>query len=261
LRWLDTNEVGYSAWDKSEPHWDLKYRKYDVVSKNNNSSFPKNVVEDDESITLINNKNNSKTIIDKDRYNIEQFMDWSPDYKYAIFATNNYKLNPSGYVGLDTDENNLNFIPVKVNNPSLGAGGEESVGTKWYFNKGFLTYCEQEIWFADGSEPIELTHSGGGGCHNQDGFVETSPNGENAFIKFDDRFEIHENITGKKQKVNEEFYIEKTRLNPYRFSWINDDYMLIVANEKWIEANRINNIFVFDRKNNEIKPVVKNASF
>lgn len=99
---------------------------------------------------------------------------------------------------------------VKVEDLGGGAGGDVSTGLKWYLNKGFVIYCMQSISFVDGRGPLELTHTYGAGCHNEEGVVSTSPNGEFAFVKFDDRFELHTK-NGEKKVINEEVKIQKNK--------------------------------------------------
>lgn len=187
------------------------------------------------------------------------FSGWSPNGMYAIFL--GAKQNPYKpfWISVNTNDPNLTQTEIKVKDMGGGAGGDVSTGLKWYFNQGFVIYCMQNIYFVDGREPLELTHTGGGGCHNEEGFVATSPNDEYAFVKFDDRFELHTKA-GDKRIINESTPIQKSRGTPKNLVWINNDFMIIYENTFGGESTTQKpRVFLFDRNANLIKPVVDDA--
>lgn len=210
---------------------------------------------------LVNKQNNTEKLLFQ-KGEIYQFSGWSPDGTYIIFL--GAKQNPykTLWISVNANDPNLSQTEIKIKDLAGGAGGDASTGLKWYFNKGFVMYCMQSIFFVDGRDPLELTHTGGGGCHNEEGFVATSPNGEYAFVKFDDRFELHTK-SGEKKTINESTPIQKTRSTPKNLIWINNDYMLIYestfSGSVIGESSASPRIFLFDRKANTIKPIINNA--
>lgn len=188
---------------------------------------------------------------------IASFISWSPDGNHAIFSPE------SGDKWFDVDTTNLENPIIKRFSVKLdggGAGGDESTGAKWYFDQGFVYYCTQSIYFINGSN-MGLTNSGGGGCHNEEGFVATSPNGEYAFVKFDDRFELHTK-NGERKTITEIYPINKWRMGPQNLIWFDNDYMAIFENTNGYvigSKDEKPNIFLFDRKENSIYPLIKNA--
>lgn len=209
---------------------------------------------------LVNNLDNTERLL-FERKQSDGFSGWSPDGTYAIFTRYNADKAESIYVAVSTKVSNLPITEVS-RIWAGGAGGDAPTGLKWYFNKGFIAYCQELLFFVDGSKPLELTHTGGGGCHNEEGFVSTSPNGEFAFVKFDDRFELHTK-NGEKKTINEATTIRKTRSTPKNLIWINNDYMLIYestfSGSVIGKASANPRIFLFDRNANLIKPVIDNG--
>lgn len=227
---------------------------YDEYDKSGKYGFP--LYSDQKKILFKNNgyyllsNNQEKFLFKQD--NIYRFSGWSPDGTMAIFSKQ----------GTDT----LRFIALDTSNPQLpakdvqgvelfGAGGSPSTGLKWYFNKGFISYCSEHIFFVDGTGPLELTRTGGGGCHNEEGFVATSPNNEYTFVKFGDRFELHIK-DGTKTVIKEIDAVEKTRFSPRELIWLNNDFMAIYD----YDANK-KRIFLFNRRQNTIRKLIDNASF
>lgn len=210
---------------------------------------------------LTDTRNNTEKLL-FEKGEIYHFSGWAPDGSYVVFL--GAKQNPfkNMWMSVNTIDPNLPKTEIKVRNLAGGAGGEASTGLKWYFNKGFVMYCMEDIFFVDGRESLELTHTRGGGCHNEEGFVATSPNGEYAFVKFDDRFELHTQ-SGEKQTINESTPINKTRSTPKNLVWINNDYMIIYESTfvGSILGESSNNpkIYLFDKNANVIKPIVNNA--
>lgn len=83
--------------------------------------------------------------------------------------------------------------------------------------------------------------------------------GEYAFVKFKDRFELHTK-NGEKKVINETTPLAKGRGVPMNLIWVNDDYMAIF--ERTTNADYGTGkpkIYLFDRKANAIKPVIENA--
>lgn len=188
------------------------------------------------------------------------FIGWSPDGVFAIFQVNKPS-SDSSWVSINTTQSNPKPVSVLVKNLAGGAGGEFPAGPKWYFNKVFILDCQQELFFVDGvTAPLELTNTGGGGCHNSEGFVATSPNGQYAFVKFGNRFELH-NLNGEKVIIKEVNPLEKSRLTPKNLIWVNNDYMAIF--ERTTNADygtgKKPRVFLFDRKGNQIKTLIENA--
>lgn len=196
-------------------------------------------------------------IADKD---IKSFRGWSPDGIYAIFSTSLQKEVSGQLPGNIWYAINVNDSRVSTKKTIVYSGtadDEASRGNKWYFNEGFVSYCSQYLSYLDGREPFELTHSGGGGCQNAEGFVSTSPNGEYAFIKYSNRFEIHQK-DGKKFVVSESINIPKGKGVPKNFLWINNDY-LVIFESAYNNTDKNPRVFLFDRKANKIYPLIENA--
>lgn len=218
---------------------------------------------------LILYKNKKYYIVDKstnreeflfDNTDRMSFTGWSPDGVFAIFQVNKPSTD-SSWISINTTQSNPKPVSVSVKNLAGGAGGDIPAGPKWYFNKAFLLDCQQELLFVDGvTSPMELTHTGGGGCHNSEGFVATSPNDQYAFVKFGDRFELH-TLNGEKTVIKETSPLEKSRLTPKNLIWINNDYMVIFerATNADYGTGKKPRVFLFDRKANEIKPLIENA--
>jgi len=188
-----------------------------------------------------------------------QFTGWSPDGRYAIFLR--MKQNSDDiWISVDTDDPKLSKTEITIPYGVGGAGGDVSTGLKWYFNQGFVPYCMESIFFVDNKEPLELTHSSGGGCHNEEGFVATSPNGEFAFVKFDDRFELHTK-SGKKKIINETIPLRKTRSTPKNLVWLDNNHMIIFEDTFGPDSGNPEEpkIFLFTREKNTIEPLVTNG--
>jgi len=143
---------------------------------------------------------------------------------------------------------------------SGAAGGDPSTGLKWLFNEAFISYCSQHLSSIDGKQPLELTNDGGGGCHNEEGFVSTSPNGDFAFLKFKDHFELRSK-NGDIKKVVEATQLAKGRGAPKNLIWLDNDHMIIFQSAYSGGSNypESPNIYLFDRKTNIIKPLVQNG--
>lgn len=202
--------------------------------------------------------NNETLLFDKNSVN--KFLDWSPSGRYAIFESVRKPTETFDAYELVVDTENITTPPKEIIVGRGGAGGDFSTGRKWYFEKGFVVYCRQELYFVDGSEPLKLTNSDGGGCHNEEGFVATSPNSEYAFVKFSDRFELHTR-NGDKTVIKETQKQTKGRSAPKNLIWLSDDYMIIFGNATggYAFADEIPKVYLFDRKNNVVKPLIKNA--
>jgi hypothetical protein len=152
-------------------------------------------------------------------------------------------------------------VPVKVLVEQGAAGGSFSVGTQWYFDKGFISFCSQSLSYIDGSEPTKLTESSGGGCHNEGGYVATSPNEQHVFVKYADRFELH-SATGAKTKVIETTAINKDRGTPKNFRWIGNDYLIMfetIINPYIYDEDATAFVHLFDRSKNQVTPLIDNA--
>lgn len=191
------------------------------------------------------------------------FDGWSPNGQYAVFSTEipaqTQELPSTIWFVVDTLDTSFPMTEVIVKRGA--AGGAFSIGTQWYFNSAFVAYCSQSLSNIDGSEPTTLTTDGGGGCHNQDGFVATSPNGQFSLVKYADRFELH-NITGQKTVVTETTPIAKGRGAPTNLRWINDDYAYFF--ESLVDPQAYSDdatafVHLFDRKKNQITPLIDGA--
>lgn len=195
---------------------------------------------------------------------VSGFQNWSPDGKYAIFSTHRVFQNEAdsdGIIWLAFDIANLAISPKEIMVSASGAGGEPGTTDMWYFDKAFVTYCSESLAFLDGSVPLQLTNSGGGGCNNQEGFVATSPEGKYAFVKFSDRFELHD-LAGNKQVVNETKVIQKNRSFPKNMYWLDDNYMVMFDSPgggMLYEAEEKPKIRLYNRSTNTLKPIVEDG--
>lgn len=210
---------------------------------------------------LVNNNNTETYLFDKNL--VRDFRGFSPDGKYAIFSSTK-----------QAPENSQAFseiwYAVNTTNPSEAkkeilvmsgtAGGEFSTGLKWLFSDAFISYCSQHLSFVDGREPVELTNDGGGGCHNEEGFVATSPNGDFAFLKFKEHFELRSK-TGEVRKIAETTQLTKGRGAPKNLIWLDNDNMIIFQSTYGggINYPKPPNIYLFDRKTNTIKLLVQDG--
>src|SRR3989344_643278 len=202
----------------------------------------------------------NKEILLFDKTQITGFLHWSPSGRYAVFESIKKPTKAFNTIELIVDTQNLSATPKEITVGLGSAGGDFSTGRKWYFEKGFVTYCRQDLYFVDGSQPLELTNDGGGGCHNEEGFVATSPGGEYAFVKFKDRFEVHTK-DGNKTAIKETTALTKARGEPKNLIWLNDDYMVIFESTYggYSGSDKKPNVHLFDRKANIIKPLIENA--
>lgn len=193
--------------------------------------------------------------------NTTPFLEWSPDGRYAFFATPEQTTDFYGLVEIVVDTHNLNNPPIKLAVGRGAAGGDFPTGRKWYFDQGFVPDCREEMYFLDGRSPLQLTKAGegeGGGCHNTEGFVATSPGGQYAVLKFQDRFELHQK-DGTRLVIEEAEPVRKGRGIPKNFIWINDDFMIIYESAYGYHYGETPTIYLFDRQANIIKPVIENA--
>jgi hypothetical protein len=190
---------------------------------------------------------------------VNDFLDWSPSGRYAIFASAEQSANDFEVIELVVDTQQPDTVTEIVVGRGA-AGGDISTGRKWYFEQGFVVYCREELYFTDGRPPLQLTNDSGGGCHNEEGFVATSPGGEYAFLKFQDRFELHD-IDGNAIVVQEAEAVAKGRLTPKNFIWRNDDYMIMFESVSGGNNGGIENpkVYLFDHQANIIKPLIENA--
>lgn len=185
---------------------------------------------------------------------------WSPNGRYALFDTFE-KDSGTHFKSLDTFSAKPQLQEVSVLSFG-GAGGGRPAGTQWYFNQGFVVDCSPLLYFVNGSVPLSLTHEGGGGCSNSEGYVATSPDGKYAFIKMLDHFELH-TLEGEKIRVNGGKDITIGRGRPGVFRWYNDKIMLLYENESGLmyEQSVPSRIFLYDREKNTLYPLISNASF
>jgi len=213
----------------------------------------------DDAYYLVNQAENSEKLLVKDA-TITVFRGWSPDGVYALFNSTKIIENPNpvgiwyAYNTIDTTQPRKE---IKVE--SGAAGGEPSTGEKWFFNRAFVSHCSQSLSYLDGKNPMVLTNSGGGGCHNEEGFVSTSPDGAYAFLKFSDRFELY-GSDGTKKIISETMPMPKGRGAPKNLIWLSNDYMAIF--ESTYKSDHKDNkatLFLYDRNANTITPIVENA--
>ncbi len=265
---LPDNKVKYAIYDPSSGaelasetldymQRDAGYRGYPLYS-------PQKIIRyKDRKYYLVNQDTGVETLLIEGE-DIDVFRGWSPDGKYALFDTR--KTAPkherafSGiWLAVNTDNPNEQHREVFV---LFGAaGGDFSTGNKWYFNKAFFGYCSEHLVFIDGSDPIELTNSGGGGCNNEEGFVATSPSGKYAFVKFADRFELH-TVEGQKQVVNEATKLSKGRGFPKNLIWLDDDNMIMferVYSGDTYGEQEPPKIHIYNRQTNTLKPLISDA--
>ncbi len=207
-------------------------------------------------------KTSNKEVLLLSKSLVNSFLDWSPDGRYAIFESVKNPTEAFDAYELVIDTQNPTATPKEITVGRGGAGGDFSTGREWYFGKAFVAYCRQDLYFIDGSTPLQLTNDGGGGCHNEDGFVATSPNDEYAFLKFKDRFELR-NKDGGKSVIQESTPLAKGRGAPKNLIWLNDDYMAIFSSTygggSYSGQTDKPKIYLFDRKANIIKPLIENA--
>jgi hypothetical protein len=201
---------------------DAGYRGFPIYSEQ------KAVRYKDNKYYLFNPSTGSETLL-LEGEEVEDFRGWSPDGKYALFNTN--KAAPEherafADVWYVVNTGNLSEPKKEVIVLHGAAGGDFSTGNKWYFDKAFVSYCSQYLTYLDGKKPLELTSEGGGGCHNEEGFVATSPNGGYAFVKFADRFELHDRGGGV-QVVDESTLLSKGRSFPKNFMWLDNNNMIM----------------------------------
>jgi hypothetical protein len=208
---------------------------------------------------LVNENSNTETFLFS-RNQVKGFLDWSPNGRYAIFESAEKPRENVDIIELVVDTQNPKIPPKKIGVGRGSAGGEISTGRKWYFEKGYVTYCRQELYFVDGSSPLQLTHDDGGGCHNEEGFVATSPSRQYAFVKFADRFELHTKH-GDKKIVHELTPLTKNTTTPKNLIWLNDDYVAIFESTYGGHpvTGKKPKIYLFDRKANTIRPVIENG--
>lgn len=236
---------------------DAGYRGYPLFNEHKAISYK------NKKYFLRNPSSNSETVLLDDK-SVQDFRGWLPDGKYALFSTDKQTPEQESAFGSI-------YYAVNTDNPSEpkkeilvlhgAAGGSFATGNKWYFDKAFASYCSQYLTYLDGTKPLELTNSGGGGCHNEEGFVATSPNGNYAFVKFADRFELH-GQDGSKQVVKESTPLTKGRGFPQNLIWLNNDYMVMFESAyggSSYGGEEKPKIHIYDRQNNTLKPLVQNA--
>jgi hypothetical protein len=213
----------------------------------------------DDKYYLVDNASNEETFL-FDRDQVAGFLGWSPEGRYALFES--AKELTEAYVATEfvVDTQNPGATASEIFVGRGAAGGDFPTGRKWYFEKGFVAYCREELYYVDGSPPLQLTNDSGGGCHNEEGFVATSPGGEYAFVKFQDRFELHSR-DGNVTVVAEAEPILKGRGMPKNFIWVNDDYLVIFERTYSGDygTGESPKVYLFDRQANVIKPLIENA--
>jgi hypothetical protein len=223
-----------------------------------NESLEKVIRFEDDSYYLVDTVSGEETLL-FDSSEVMGVVGWSPSSRYVIFDS--VKASPANFefYELVVDTQNLDSVTEIVVGTG-GAGGEISTGRKWYFEEGFATYCREELYYIDGRPPLPLTTDGGGGCNNEEGFVATSPGGDYAFLKFQDRFELHDQ-NGDVTVIEEAEPIVKARWTPKNFIWVNDDYMIIFESVYGgINSGTENpTIYLFDRQANIVRPFLENA--
>lgn len=224
-------------------------------------SEQKTVIAENNTYYLLNPQSQEKTLLIEDG-EIRSFQGWSPDGRYALFETRGPASEPNllGMVWYAVDTTTPSYPKTTLVVEAGGAGGDFSVGDQWYFDKGFITYCSQSLSFVDGSAPLTLTQSGGGGCHSQGGFVTTTPNGQYALVKFMDRFELH-TLSGSKQTVVETTEIPKGRGAPSVFQWLGNEYVVIFesTNDPSDYYSRTAFVHLYNRHTNQITPIIDDA--
>lgn len=214
---------------------------------------------EDEKYYLVDNARNEETFL-FEAAQVTTFLDWSPSGRYAIFASTKVPGDDFEVIEFVFDTQNLGASVMEITVGRGAAGGDLPAGRKWYFEEGFVPYCREELYFVDDSPPWQLTNDGGGGCNNEEGFVATSPNGEYAFIKFKDRFELHD-TDGNVAVVQETEALAKGRGAPKNFIWLNDDQMIIFESAyEWGDGPAGSpKDYLFDRLANTISPLIENA--
>ena len=214
---------------------------------------------EDERYYLVDNTLDEETFLfEADQ--VTTFLDWSPSGRYAIFASTKVPEEYFKVIEFVFDTQNPGASVKEITVGIGAAGGDLPAGRKWYFEKGFVPYCREELYFVDGSPPWQLTNEGGGGCNNEEGFVATSPNGEYAFVKFQDRFELHD-IDDNVTVVQETEALAKGRGMPKNFIWLNDVQMIIFESAYEWENGPAGSpkVYLFDRLANTISTLIENA--
>lgn len=264
---LPDNKVEFAIYDPASSK-EVVTREIEYEDKDPGyGAFPlfneqKTISFKDKKYFLTNPTTNSETLLLDDQA-VQGFRGWSPNGQYALFSTN--KQAPEDERAFVTiyyviNTKNLSEPKKEISVLHGAAGGNFSTGMKWYFNKAFASYCSVYLTYLDGTKPLELAKSGGGGCHNEEGFVATSPNGQYAFVKFTDRFELH-NQYGAKQVVKEVEPLSRRRGSPENFIWLSNDYMVIFE-DTLSGANygdETTTVYIYDRRNNTLKPLIQNA--
>lgn len=208
---------------------------------------------------LIDKRQNKEFFLfDKDE--VKEFLTWSLGGRYAIFERSKKAPTALNAIELVVDTQNPNKKPREIVVGRGDAGGELTTGRKWYFEKAFVVDCRQKLYFIDGRKPLQLTNERGGGCHNAEGFVATSPDGNYAFLKLQDHFELHSK-EGESQKIIEITKVKKGRNSPKNLIWLDNNQMLIFQSTYGKNNNYSEppNIYLFDRKSNTIKLIVKHG--
>jgi len=188
---------------------------------------------------------------------VKKFLGLSPDGKVALFLENNK----------ETEIGNLPFltwIAVEFDGPAFsqsklkvmrGYGGSSTPWSLiWYFDLGFASPCSDSLNFVDARDPIQLIDlrsSKGAMCNSIDNLLAMSPDGNNAFLKVLDHFEIHEKASDgkiiKKSLVPE----DKNSLDATRLVWIDNKSLVVYTRTK---------IYLYEKGTNTIKRILENAS-
>ncbi|MAG59572.1 hypothetical protein CMO96_02160 [Candidatus Woesebacteria bacterium] len=249
-----------------------KETTFNVIIDQNKSTYADTMVSGEfpfNTNKLIRYKDNKYYLVDKlgnkedfllDKSQVESFLDWSPGGRYAIFESSKKSTLDFEAIELVIDTQDLSTQPKEIRVGRGGAGGEFSTGRRWYFEKGFVAYCSQDLYFIDGSKSLQLTNSGGGGCHNEDGFVATSPDGNYAFLKFTDRFELRSK-NGDIKNITETTQLAKGRGRPKNLVWLDNDTMVIFQSTSGGGNSNSEppSIYLFERKLNTIRPIVQDG--
>ena len=285
LKWTSSNQIVFSPeQEKREGPQTYTVKEVFYDPANGKETIFNTVIDQDKSTyadtmvsgefpfdtnTLIKYKDSKYYLIDKsrnketfllDKSQVERFLDWSPNGRYAIFESSKKSTQDFDVIELVVDTQDLSIQPKEIGVGRGGAGGDFSTGRKWYFEKGFVAYCRQDLYFVDGSKSLQLTNDGGGGCHNEEGFVATSPDGNYAFLKFKDRFELRDK-SGEIKKITETTSLAKGRGAPKNLIWLDNDNMIIFQSTYGGGTGYPEppSIYLFDRKLNTIKPILQNG--
>ncbi len=213
----------------------------------------------DESYFLVDvAENEERFLFSKDE--VVRFLGWSPGGRYALFESPVQATDIFGVIEYVVDTQNPDSKPVEIAVGRGAAGGDLPAGRKWYFEAGFVPYCREEMYFVDGRPLLQLTNDEGGGCNNEEGFVATSPNGNYALLKFQDRFELHDS-QGNATIVEEVEPLAKGRGMPKNFVWLNNDFMVIYQATFGFPASDADapDIYLFDRAAKTIEPLIEDA--